>query len=588
MRLCFWVGIGLAFFVVRCFVGAVLVWLRVVVAGVGCVQILIFCAAFCRNGLRGFLEIRAVVFVHPALAMATKRSPLVAFFHARLEYLGCVHTGPKDTMPEKLKTESAASMLKQLAFARAISLQDAIDLTKMLNDSNLPDDVAAPVRQAIQDKADIAGEAAHVQQNAVKQTNLYIENYQTAEDWECYGSSNSHNTKLLRMVSRMHSIFLYHPTEPTIAGAVAVALHSDGQHDAAYLLQQVRMTKEMLQAIVGKESARPAIYPDKYPADVQQFKEANSTIYASAFALSGPTACPVTAVVLQVLKSSTPCRISKTGCTDMHVGPASKATARSQQLVQSMLTRQPPQFGLPGFQWCDRAFVGAQQSAQHLGYLPPPPVFAAPRAASGILALADRLDSDAKGSQPQAGSDAGEKSPLEEKKDWSQVPQPATSGGALAGSSPPAVSEMVARFQQQALAAKKAAQRDGDEGKDGAKTKKAMKRPAAATVQSKSGPSAKKKKKSKAHTKAKKTAKKVHQKSVHVATMSALPFRKGAHGPRYYGSVTVYTDSVNNLWRVKPGPGERVHKMFHMKATEAESRKQWATVFAYVKSLKQT
>ena len=53
-------------------------------------------------------------------------------------------------------------------------------------------------------------------------------------------------------------------------------------------------------------------------------------------------------------------------------------------------------------------------------------------------------------------------------------------------------------------------------------------------------------------------------------------------------AVTVYTDNVNNLWRVKPGPGERVHKMFHMKATEAESRKQWATVFAYVKSLKQT
>ena len=511
--------------------------------------------------------------------MATKRSPLVAFFHARLEYLGCVHTGPKDTMPEKLKTESAASMLKQLAFARAISMQDAIDLTKMLNDSNLPDDVAAPVRQAIQDKADIAGEAAHVQQNAVKQTNLYIELYQTAEDWECYGSSNSHNTKLLRMVSRMLSIFLHHPTEPTIAGAVAVALHSDGPHDAAYLLQQVRMTKEMLQAMV-KDSARPEIYLDKYPADVQQFKEANSTIYASAFALSGPTACPVTPVVLHVLKHNTPCRISKTGAsfqTDF------KPTGRSQQRVQSMLTRHPSQFGLPGFQWCGRGPLGAQQSAQHLGYLPPPPVFAVPGAASGMLAIGDRLDSDAKGSQPQSESEADKQSAAEDKKDWSQVPQPATSGGALAGSSPPAVSEMVARFQQQALAAKRAAERDGDEGKDGAKTKKAMKKRKA-----KSGPSAKKKKKSKAHTKAKKTAKKVHKKSVHVATMDALPFRKGAHGPRYYGSVTVYTDSVNNLWRVKPGPGERVHKMFHMKATEAESRKQWATVFAYVKSLKQT
>ena len=75
---------------------------------------------------------------------------------------------------------------------------------------------------------------------------------------------------------------------------------------------------------------------------------------------------------------------------------------------------------------------------------------------------------------------------------------------------------------------------------------------------------------------------------MHDAKMDALPFRRGAHRPRYYGSVTVYTDSVNHLWRVKPGPGERVHKMFHMKATEAESRKQWATVFAYVKSLKQT
>ena len=144
------------------------------------------------------------------------------------------------------------------------------------------------------------------------------------------------------------------------------------------------------------------------------------------------------------------------------------------------------------------------------------------------------------------------------------------------------------QIQQQALAAKRAAEREGDEGEDGAKKKKAMKRPAAAIVHSKSGPSAKKKTKSKAHTKAKKTVKKVHQKSVHAAKMDALPFSKGANGPRYYVSVTVYTDNVNHIWRVTPGPGERVHKMFNMKATEAESRKQWASLVAYVKSLKQT
>ena len=54
--------------------------------------------------------------------------------------------------------------------------------------------------------------------------------------------------------------------------------------------------------------------------------------------------------------------------------------------------------------------------------------------------------------------------------------------------------------------------------------------------------------------------------------------------PRYYGSVTVYTDTKNNLWRVKPRPGVRVEKKFVWKSDGAENRDQWANLVAYVKS----
>ncbi len=134
------------------------------------------------------------------------------------------------------------------------------------------------------------------------------------------------------------------------------------------------------------------------------------------------------------------------------------------------------------------------------------------------------------------------------------------------------------------MAAKSAAAGDDD---DGDKTKKAMKRPAAATMPSKSGPSAKKKK-SKAHTKAKKTAKKIQKKGVPSAKMDALNYSRGPHGPQRYGSANIYTDNVNKVWRVNPKPGERVDKKFSMKRSEAASRTRWATLVAYVKSLRQT
>jgi len=527
------------------------------------------------------------------MAMATKRSPLVMFFQARIEYLECVHQGTRDTMPEKLATDSTNSLMKQLAFARTITMQDAIDLTKMVNESKLPEDSAACVRQAIQDKADITGDVANSTQSPVKQNCLFIETYQSAEDWEYYGSQqNSHNAKMLRMVQRMNSILLHHPTEPTIAGAVTVALYSDGPHEANYLLQSVRAMKEMLQAMV-KDSVKPASYPETYPADVKQFNDEHPVVYASAFCKSPPAACPIQAVVLQVMKSSTPCRKSNTGCTAV-VLQDPRHLARSQRMVQSTLCRQPSHIALPGFQWCGRGLEAVRESARPLALeWPLPGVFAAPPAIAppALLAIADRCtqpQSEGNGPQDMLPKPAV---PVESQRSSSSLAssepaQPVENNEAVEPSIAPvsakgtaALSDLVARFHQKAAEAKDTAAKATSEEVE---IRTPMKRPAAAMAPTKSTPSGKKKKKAK--VKAKVTAKVAAGKGPF--NEDALKYRSGPSKPRYYGCVTIYTDNVQNLWRVKPRPGERLDRKFKMKEGD-DNRKQWSALVAHVKSLPQ-
>ncbi len=153
------------------------------------------------------------------------RSPLVLFFQARFEYLSCVHKGPKDELPEKLKVESKQGILKQLVLARTINMQDAIALTNMLDESKLPDDAATGIHEAIQMKADIQGDASPAASlEKVRQIHTYLENYQAAGDWPCYAGQASHENKLLQMARRMHSIFLYHPAEPTRLRRISYAV----------------------------------------------------------------------------------------------------------------------------------------------------------------------------------------------------------------------------------------------------------------------------------------------------------------------------------------------------------------------------
>jgi hypothetical protein len=111
-----------------------------------------------------------------------------------------------------------------------------------------------------------------------------------------------------------------------------------------------------------------------------------------------------------------------------------------------------------------------------------------------------------------------------------------------------------------------------------------MKRPAAAR---KSDLAAKKRKLEAAVTLKSKPNGKSKSEPVAEREFSKLLYNTGSQLPRYYGSVTVYTDSKSNFWRVKPCPGVRVEKKFKMRDDGAENREQWKTLVAYVKSLKQ-
>ena len=52
--------------------------------------------------------------------------------------------------------------------------------------------------------------------------------------------------------------------------------------------------------------------------------------------------------------------------------------------------------------------------------------------------------------------------------------------------------------------------------------------------------------------------------------------------PRYYGEVTIYTDIIQNLWRIKPGRARRDHKKI---VFGDKPREQWAKVVKWVKEL---
>ena len=52
--------------------------------------------------------------------------------------------------------------------------------------------------------------------------------------------------------------------------------------------------------------------------------------------------------------------------------------------------------------------------------------------------------------------------------------------------------------------------------------------------------------------------------------------------PRYYGEVTIYTDIIQNLWRIKPGRARRDHKKI---VFGDKPREQWKKVVKWVKEL---
>ena len=57
---------------------------------------------------------------------------------------------------------------------------------------------------------------------------------------------------------------------------------------------------------------------------------------------------------------------------------------------------------------------------------------------------------------------------------------------------------------------------------------------------------------------------------------------KDSRSPRYYGEVTIYTDKIQNRWRIKSGCGVRVHKKI---VFGDKPREQWAKVVEWVKEL---
>ena len=339
--------------------------------------------------------------------------------------------------------------------------------------------------------------------------------------------------------------------------------------------------------------------PASYPSDVEKFKEEHSTIYTLAFQNDPVMQCPIDAVTMQFLKQTTPCRKTRSGCSDMiaqHCKPNSRSSVG---IIQNTFGRQPSHVELPGFRWCIQQLVFAGHSPLAL---PPPPVEQyGIREVPNQLAL--RADDGPPGPKPtqtlESQSPAHASVPEKALASQSPADSPA-SQGLVADKPKPAestvamttkVSDMVAQWQAKAKEAKLTAEGSRGAGDDagedvnketaGAAAKGIRKRPSAATPKPPT-------KKHCMGVKLKPEAKKSETKAFDdLKFMKKSGDSKGNSRLRYYGSVTIYCDKIGKQWRVKPGPGERVEKKFIWGPDEASRRKSWKNLVSHVKGLKQ-
>lgn len=261
-----------------------------------------------------------------------------------------------------------------------------------------------------------------------------------------------------------------------------------------------------------------------------------------------------------------------------------------------------PGVDLPGFKWC---LPGVQQHRSEGGA----PGEGARLHLPGGIQLA--LPGPSPGPSEPGPSEPAEKPSAPP----SQQPSPSTSPitspphGALGPSTalawPPmqdsgtkvlSMSELTKKIQQDVMGAgdvikdKNAAAETGGETDDAAPTTQkirpaAKKRPAKnpkkpmrAHPNTKKGKNTAKKGKNTAKGK-KRPAAKVVSKTDH-----AFEYRtaKEFNTPRYYGGKTLYTDTIRQVWRIKPGKGRRDHKMFSFKTNPRET---WNEVVKALKKL---
>ena len=455
---------------------------------------------------------------------------------------------------------------------------------------------------AIASKADVTGceGFSSSSSQSFRQVHLHLEQYLLQSEWDAFTSVTlSHDNKVMCMGKAMERLYLLHPSETTAASAVAIALSADGPHPLDFSLQKLRQLKHYL-ALCLKSSQKATSLPESFPERVADFAKEHPTFYAAAFAHGEPIPCPVDRRKLMYMKANVPCRSSRSGC-GYSLPEHHKSVRGSVACVQAAVGMgSRPSFGdLPGFQWANPQM---QRLDLHPGRPRQHPYEAAAAQHAVPLALMDMPSAQ----QPLALPPQLQPLALPPQQQ-SLAPQPpsaaqgagdgstATVGTAPSDAPAVSVSDLVSKWQQKAREVKSAAADDSD----GARKRPSAAIPCKKQQKKKTGGQKKtakagKNKQQKEKTAGQKKAAKAGTGGKKKATANTsgefdtLTFKYGPSLPRYYGSVTVYTDKKKEEWRVKPCPGSRETKKITWKGLDlADAKRKWSFAVDYVKSIKQ-
>ena len=283
---------------------------------------------------------------------------LVKLITQKWEYARCTANGK--LLSEQRQNDLLEGIKRSLGMVKTLNVEQGIELHRLIDLTLVGERYAGFIRDAVDQKVNLSGTGSHMDSTVDRRQKLANpEVYQTTLNWNVYQTGEA-DICLAEMAQRLRRIGCMSLDEKSFAGATAIALHRAGPIHGDYALEKQRRLKEYFHNLEGVVTPPGPNPPKAFPLTTAQFRDEHPEWYGVAYPPgTEPVECPIRPDLVRILKSSVPCRSTRSGCT---AGSQPERRPSQLQLQDPRMRPAPvhlqfPQLALPG----------------PVGWTPPPP-----------------------------------------------------------------------------------------------------------------------------------------------------------------------------------------------------------------------